>query len=600
MKTLMTLVFVCAVACSAPSVVDSPESTPTADVDLSVDAEAAEAAEAALNSALDTLWELNMSTHPTRATYEGDRRFDDRLTDISPMAREAHLVEIEAIAATVADIDPELLSATSRDTRELVMLNARQRRAKQVCHSDWWSVDGLGGPQVDFPMLPVFQTIRNETDLENLRLRYLAIGPYVEQHVANIRTGVAAGYATTLPNAERALAQLDELLARPIDEDPMLEIVASDGETAYDTSGLRGALETVVRPAFGVYREVVRDEVLPAARTEVGISALPDGAACYRVLVEGHLGPGFDPDQLHQWGIEQLEWAHNGMLETADAMGVAVETAQEFIAYMRSNESQFTDSAEELMTLNRAAVARMQDALPTVFGRLPETPIEVWEMEAHRAADAPAAYYYNAPADGSRPAVYYVNAYLPETRPLYNLEALAFHEAVPGHHLQSAIAQELPELHIWRRNQWQTAFGEGWALYSEVLADDMGVYSSPAARFGMYNYQAWRAVRLVVDTGIHDMGWSRQRALDFMLENTALLENEAANEIDRYIAWPGQALAYMVGRLEIERLRDEARQALGDDFSLAEFHDQVLGNGSVPLTILRANIEAWLSSQSPN
>jgi len=596
-KTLTALVLVGSVACSAPAVVDNPETLPSAEIDQSVESAAAEAA---LETAQDALWELNMTTYPTWATYEGDRRFDDRLTDISPAAREAYLVELEAIAGSVSEINPDLLSMTSRDTRELVLLKVRQRRAGQVCHTDWWSIDGLEGPQVDFPMLPVSQPIRDDADLENLRLRYLAIGPYLEQHITNIRSGLAAGYVTTLPNAERALAQLEELVARPIENDPMLLITTAEDGAEFDLSGLQEALESVVRPAFTAYRDLVRDEVLPVARTEVGIGALPNGAECYRVLVEGHLGPGFDPVQLHQSGIEQLEWSHNGMLAVAAEMGVEVETAQDFITHMRSDESQFTDTAEHLLALNELAVARMQEALPSAFGRLPVTPIEVWEMEAHRAADAPAAYYYGAPVDGSRPAVYYVNAYLPETRPLYNLEALAFHEAVPGHHLQIALAQELPELHIWRRNQWQTAFGEGWALYSEVLADDMGLYSSPSARFGMYNYQAWRAVRLVVDTGIHDMGWSRQRALDFMLANTALLENEAANEIDRYIAWPGQALAYMVGRLEIERLRDEARQALGDAFSLADFHDQVLGNGSVPLSVLRTNIEAWVSSQTGN
>ena len=316
------------------------------------------------------------------------------------------------------------------------------------------------------------------------------------------------------------------------------------------------------------------------------------------VFMDGHIGSGYTPESLHQLGLEQLDWAHAGMQEVAADLGWETGEVSEIIVRMREDATQYVDQAAILLRLNREAVERAEAALPEVFGILPRIPIEVHPMEGHRATDSPAAYYYPAPEDRSRSAIYYVNAYLPETRPLFNLEALAFHEAIPGHHLQFAIAQDLADFHIWRRSTGQTAFVEGWALYSEVMADEMGLYSSPETRFGMYNYQAWRAARLVIDTGLHSMGWTRNEALQFLVENTALPENEAANEIDRYIAWPGQALGYMVGRLEIESLRRLAEATLTERFVLSDFHDQVLQNGAIPLSLLRENIDEWLINEA--
>jgi uncharacterized protein (DUF885 family) len=554
-----------------------------------------QAAEAQLNTGLDELWELAMRRYPTWATYEGDRRFDDQITDLSPAAREAFVTATEAIAAAVELIEPEHLSPMSRDTRRMVLLSAQDLRARQVCRTENWEVNGLEGPQVDYAMMPIFYSIRDEADLENLARRYAATDEQINQRIANLRTGLAEGYRSVAVNADRAIGQLDDLLATSIEADPMLNISPVDDSIVYDTSGLADVIESTVRPALERYRDFLRDEVLPAARDHVGVSETPNGDDCYAVLMAHHIGPGFDPSALHQIGIEQLEWAHAGMLEVAAEMGIEAETAGQVIEAMRGDSGQYTDSSEELISLNSIVVERATGAMSETFGRTPATPIEVIAMEAHRAEDAPAAYYYSAPEDGSRSAFYYVNTSAPESRPLYNLEALAFHEAIPGHHLQIALAQELPGVHIWRRSAGQTAFVEGWALYSEILADEMGLYSSPSRRFGMYNYQAWRAARLVIDTGIHVMGWTREQALQFLLENTSLPQNEAANEIDRYIAWPGQALAYLVGRLEIQALRREAEAQLGDSFDIREFHDRVLSAGAIPLTILRENIAEWLN-----
>ena len=555
-------------------------------------------AEEQLLGTQDSLWELQMERSPQSATYEGDRRFDDQLTDLSPEAELRYVQALEDLAATAQAIESDDLSPTSQDTQALIILQAELARARLACHMSWWSVDGLGGPQVDYPMMPVFHTIASQHDVETLHQRYLATEGQLQQITDNLSEGLANGYSPPRVNLQRAIDQLNRYLDSPIDDDPMLQLNIVDDSLDVDESVIRDDVETVVRPSLARYRDFLVDQVLPVARDEVGVSALPDGDVCYAVLMEGHIGPGYTPEELHQVGLEQLERAHAGMWEVATELGWEPDNTSEIIERMRDDATQYVDQSAILLRLNREVVERAEAALPEFFGILPQIPIEVHAMEEHRATDSPAAYYYSAPEDRSRSAIYYVNAYQPETRPLFNLEALAFHEAIPGHHLQIAVAQDLADFHIWRRSTGQTAFVEGWALYSEVLADEMGLYSSPQTRFGMYNYQAWRAARLVIDTGLHSMGWTRDEALQFLIENTSLPENEAANEIDRYIAWPGQALAYMVGRLEIESLRWRAEAVLAERFVLSDFHDQVLRNGAIPLSLLRENIDEWLVDET--
>ncbi len=547
-----------------------------------------------LDALLDELWQLNMRRYPTWATYEGVRRYDDRLTDLSESAREEHLAKVEELARQVAALPADDLEPMDRDTQAMVQLAARQMRAEEVCRGEWWEVDGLGGPQVDYPMMPVFFTIRNDEDVENLEKRYRATAKQVAQITEQLEEGVANGYAPTKTNLGRALKQLDEFLETPLDENPMLKLNLADGVAAPDDSGLRGAIETVVMPALRDYRDVLRDVVLPAARPDRGIADLPTGEECYAARMERHIGPGYTADELHERGLEELARLHAGMVQVGIELGMEDPTAREVMEFVSATRANWATTEQEILEKNTAVVERAKAAMPRAFGRLPKTPVEVRPIEPHRAKDAPAAYYYSAPEEGSRPAYYYVNTVDPQTRALFNLEALAFHEAIPGHHLQIALAQELPDVHIWRRNAGQTAFVEGWALYAEMLADELGLYSDPLTRFGMYNYQAWRAARLVVDTGLHSRGWSRQRAIEFMSESVALPENEIANEIDRYIAWPGQALAYMVGRMKIQELRANAREALGDAHSLKRYNDAVNARGAVPLTILEANISDWV------
>jgi uncharacterized protein (DUF885 family) len=559
---------------------------------------AADTAEQRLERELDAIWALNMKRYPTWATYEGVRKYDHLLSDPSSQAIEEHLSALEAIAERVEAIPPDELSPMSADTRRLVVQQVDQARQERVCLSERWNVNGLGGPQVDYAMIPVFHTVRNADDLANLEARYRAVPAQIDAIVANLEAGVESGHTPARINVEAALRQLDAALAVPVEKSPLLRVRYADGVEPMPLESLTDAVKTSVRPALERYRTTLKQTVLPAARTVPGVTSLTDGKACYQAKMIGHIGPGFTAEGLHEEGLKQLELAHDGMVRVGKELGLESDSARDVIDAITTNEANYAESEEQLLKLNNEVVERAKSAMPRAFGRLPETPVEVRAIEAHRAGDAPAAYYYSAPEDGSRPGIYYVNTDQPTTRPLFNLEALAFHEALPGHHLQIALASELPDVHVWRRSQGQTAFVEGWALYAEILADELDLYSSPLTLFGMYNYQAWRAARLVLDTGLHHMGWSRDKAIEFLAENTGLPRNEVENEVNRYIAWPGQALAYMVGRLTIEELRAEAERELGEKFSLVAFHDEVHRHGAVPLTLLRSHIRAWIDRET--
>jgi uncharacterized protein (DUF885 family) len=397
------------------------------------------------------------------------------------------------------------------------------------------------------------------------------------------------------------IAQLDALMELHRAEWPLLAPLLSghdawpDGAWRAFEVGLSGAVRDGVRPAFARYRAYLADEVLAGARDEahVGIGHLPGGAETYASLARAHTTTDLTPQQIHDIGLAEIaridaEIAELGgrVLGTRDLPGT--------LAALRGDPSVHFKSAEEIVAVAEASLARATEAIPAWFGRLPRAACEVTRMEPHEERHSTIAYYREPPEDGSRPGRYYVNTYAPETRPRYEAEALAFHEAVPGHHLQVAIGQELEHLPAFRRHAETTAFVEGWGLYSERLADEMGLYKGDLDRIGMLSYDAWRASRLVVDTGMHALGWSRSAAIDFMAAHTALGLNNIANEVDRYIGWPGQALAYKIGQLEIRRLRSEAEAALGASFDIRRFHDAVLGHGALPLSVLHASVASDL------
>ena len=547
-------------------------------------------------------WDLALRRSPTWATYLGDRRFDDRLADPSAEAEARHLAGVRALSARAREVDPGGLSPAQRVTLETLRATLDKSLDVQRCRERLWAaVNQLGGPQVDLPQLPQFHTLRDTRDLDTLLARYRAIPDYLSGVRRNLEEGLRTGWTAPRLAVERVLPQLDGLVSSRPEDSPFTTQLALpphwDAEVAEEARALvRRAVGDVVLPAFAGYRDWLRDAYLPGAREAPGAGALPEGVACYSAMIRVHTGASRQADEVHALGLRELERV------TADMRAIALRVTGEedlpaFQAALRARPDQVVGDEAALVAVARAAVDRATARLPEVFGRLPATPLVVRPLEPFRAAAAPAAFYYPAPTDGSRPGTYYINTQDLASRPLYNQDALAFHEAVPGHHLQISLASEVDDLPSFQRHMRSTAFTEGWALYAELLAGELGLYESDLSRFGALGYQAWRAARLVVDTGLHTRGWSRERAIDFLLEHTALSRTEATNEIDRYIVWPGQALAYMLGRMTFQELRARAEGALGPRFDLRAFHDEVLRYGAIPLDALRGVVTRWIDSQ---
>ncbi|HZA50326.1 MAG TPA: DUF885 domain-containing protein, partial [Myxococcaceae bacterium] len=400
----------------------------------------------------------------------------------------------------------------------------------------------------------------------------------------------------------RVIEQLEAMLADPPERSIFVTTVRlpgtwSEGERSALRAGLLEATGSILYPALRRYRDFLRGEYLPRARDKVGVSANPDGEECYRGRIRAHTHLDLSPEEIHRIGLEQAEQNLAGMKEIARRLTGGHDDLQAVVARLSADPSQRVKTREELLRFAEGMIARAEAKLPEVLGRLPRQRVQVKPIEEFREQSSPTGYYYNGSEAEGRPGFFYLNTGDPASRPLYLLEALAFHEAVPGHHVQGALAQEMEGLPRFRRELGDSAFTEGWAHYAELLADELGLYSGDAGRFGMLSDQALRAVRLVVDTGMHHFGWTRERALAYMRSHTAEPAEDASREIDRYIAWPGQALAYKLGQLEMLKLRADAKTRLGTRFDLRAFHDALLSHGAIPLPVLRATMQEWLSAR---
>jgi uncharacterized protein (DUF885 family) len=540
---------------------------------------------------------------PEIGTFRGGGEFDDRLTDLSGGARAARLARVQEMLAATEAVNLVALSHEEGVTLLMLQSELRKEIGTDVCQGELWDVNPLGGPQVDLLQLVGIQQIPTPERGAMLLARYRAMPGYIDTHVANLREGLAGGYRAPKIAVERVIGQLDTLLATPDSSFALLDPLRSRPEAWSNSAWTRFTAESravvtdSVRPAYRRYRDFLRDSYLPRAREAVGVSANPQGRACYAAQILAQTSLELAPEEIHRTGLREMAKIHAEMREITRRLW-NTENLDSVFTMLRENPRYSFDTREKVEEAANAAVWRAQAKLPEAFGRLPQAPLVVKRMEAFQEKDAPAAYYFPPAADGSRPGTYYVNTYEPRFRPRYTAEVLAFHEGVPGHHLQIAIQQELEQLPEFRKYTGTTAFVEGWGLYSERLSDEMGLYSGDVDRLGMLSFEAWRAARLVTDSGMHALGWSRERALEYMLANTALTPLDAGNEIDRYIVWPGQALAYKVGQLEILRLRAAARERLGERFDLRGFHDVVLGSGAVTLPILRRQVEAWVEEQA--
>ncbi|MFL5423392.1 MAG: DUF885 domain-containing protein [Myxococcales bacterium] len=532
---------------------------------------------------------------PLFATALGDHRFDSKLDDWSPAARRKLRDALSQLRSEAAVLDPAGLSEEEGITLAMLRLELAEELSVETCEGDTWVVDQMNGPQTQLPQTWMYYPLGTEQGVSDLIARYGQAERMFEQIVANLTRGMFQGKVSPRVNVQRVIDSLDALLDKDAVSSafmPPVDRFAGIADATAARERVRIAVQSSVFPGLRTYRKFLATQLLPKARNDVGLWAVPGGDACYSALIAHHLGEKRSAQEIHASGMKVLASLESETESIAKSAGQP--DARKYREQLEHAPSEFKRTPEELLSWNEATLARATAALPTAFNRPATLPIVTRPIEAYRAASNVPAFYQPPPDGGREPAVFYVNVYKAETRPLYNGEALCFHETVPGHHLQGSIAQQL-SLPDFRRQLGQTAYVEGWALYAERLADDMHLYSGPAARFGMLGYQAWRASRLVVDTGMHALKWDREKALQFLIDHTTLTHEEAANEIDRYVVMPGQALAYMVGETEILRLRDKARQRLGDKFDVKEFHDVVLSHGAVPLGVLSRVVDDWLS-----
>ncbi len=502
--------------------------------------------------------------------------------------------QYESFVDRARKLSADELSEVDKLTRTALIVDATSQADYLSCNLEDWTVDPLRGPQVEFLNLESYQPVKTPEQGRAMAARWNAMGPYFDVCIANLRRGAKEQKFAVRALVDKVVQEIEELLFKPESEWALLHPLQapheawSQAEREEFHAALWRALKESIRPGYVRYLEFLKNEIQNQARPheKPGIIHVPGGASAYSKLIVVHTSLRLTPEELHQTGMREVEKINQEMQELGEKV-FGTRDRKEILKRLRSDPSLYFTSRDEVFEKAEEALERAKTAIPKWFGRLPKTDCEVVRMEPHEEKHSTIAYYRQPAIDGSRPGRYYINTSEPETRPRYEAEALAYHESIPGHHLQIAIAQELQNIPEFRKHSGVTAFVEGWGLYSERLSNEMGLYSSDLDRIGMLSYDSWRACRLVVDTGMHAMGWSRDQAINFMFENSALAKNNIVNEVDRYITWPGQALAYKTGQLEILRLREMAKEKLGNRFDIKSFHDAVLTNGAVPLEALR-------------
>ena len=555
----------------------------------------------ALRAVADRYWEARLAYSPTEATLHGDHRYDDRIEDVSVDA-EAHeratWLELRAAADAV---DAAGLDAAGRVTRELLRRELTQAvEAIDVRRTELRFDQNTG---LHAELMVVAPQIKAPTPeaARALLERHHQIPRLIDQMIERLRAGVAAGRTPARINVERSLNQVDRYLASPLDGDLFTTMAGPpewDGEAAWRTD-LAAAARDAIRPAFARYREFFAGELLPASRPhdQAGLSWLAEGPALYEHFVRRHTTvDDLTPEQIHQIGLDELDRLADEYAEVGDRLFDTTDLTAIFDR-LRSDPALRYASGDQIMDDARRYLAAATAAMGDWFGRLPITPCEITAIPASVAEDMPVAYYFPPANDGSRPGMYFVNTADPGHKNRFETASVAYHEAIPGHHLQLAIATELEGVPAFQRlSGGNTAYVEGWGLYAERLAAEMGLYTDDLERIGMLAADSWRSCRLVVDTGLHALGWGRQKAIDFMAANAPVTLGEIEVEVDRYIGMPGQALAYKIGQREIFRLREDARARLGDQFDIKAFHDVVLGSSSVSLPVLRTLVEDYVTA----
>lgn len=545
-------------------------------------------------------WNWSLRENPVEATTQGLTEFDDRLGTVAPEALNRRADTLRAFLADLARVDRATLDAQDRITAEILELDWRDDLEALERRTLRAPINAEGGVWTGLAFIPQITPSRTVADMERYARRLAQVPRYLREYTAWMRQGMRDGYVPPriiLEGLDAIPALLStnpevSLFYTPVTR---LPVTLPADERRRAGTLVATVIADSVAPALAEFFRFFTAEYRPAARTTLAARLLPDGEAWYRGRVRYFTTLPLEPDSVHAIGLSEVARIRAEMDQARQRAGFK-GTHAEFLRFLRTDPRFKPKSGAALLQYARDIAKRIDHELPRLFRVLPRQPYGVVPVPAHLEKKYTVGRYSGAPIGSTRAGEYWVNMYAPETRTLYTMEALTLHEAVPGHHLQTALAQELNDLPAVRRNAYFSAFGEGWGLYSERLGLEVGFYADPYSDFGRLTYEMWRACRLVVDTGIHWKGWSRQQAIDYLAANTALALHEVTTEVDRYIGWPGQALSYKIGELEIRRLRAQAERALGDRFDVRAFHDVVLRNGSVPLTTLRREVEAWVAA----
>ncbi len=558
----------------------------------------------ALHALFDRTWQASAERWPEWATYRGDMRFNDRLSDTSPAARAADRVRLREEMAAARAVPPDRLSAADRVSRDMFIRSRESWQAMEAFEGyELMGIGSNGGTQSELSDLLRVVPMARVEQAEQLLKRLAAVPQRMDQDIANLRRGMDLGYVPPRTVLERALAELDAQLPADLEVGPFYapfkrlgKDIAEADRARLQAAG-RVAVQAQVLPAMRRLRAFVAGDYLAKAPAEGALLRYPDGVKLYDELVRQQTTTTMSAAEVHALGLREMARLRGEMEAVMRELKFEGDFAA-FIKHLNTDPRYFHKDAESFLAGYRDITKRIDAELPRLFAELPRTPYGVRAMPAQSGPDR--AEFYDAPAaDGSRPGWFNANASGFAKRPIWGMASLAAHEAVPGHHLQIARAQELRNLPEFRRDGWgYTAFTEGWALYAETLGHEIGLYADPTSRFGHLQWQALRAARLVVDTGIHAQGWSRNRTIDYMIERTGIERGFVTSEVDRYTSNPGQALAYMIGQLKIIELRDRARSRLGTRFDIRKFHNAVIDNGALPLTTLETLIDEWIGQQA--
>ncbi len=565
-----------------------------------------EARRAELNRLLADEWEYTLRTQPELATQVGDSRYNDRLSDFSEKAIADDLEHTRQALARFAAVDVTGFPEQEKLNHALMLRSLRE--ALDAAQFKNWEMPAtqFGGIHLGYAGLAFDSPFRNKKDYEDYLSRLHQMPRVLDQAMANMRAGLRDHLMPPKYLLEKVSSQAQQIADDPLDKSPFTEPLRkfpdsasariSEEDRKQLTDEIEHTVKNEVAPAYAKFARFVRDDYAPHGRLDPGLWALPDGEARYRFAMRHQTTTDFTADRIHQLGLKSVAEIEIQMLSIAKALGFS--DLKSFNEHIRQDPKLRAQSGQQLFDLYTHYRDQMYTKLPELFGRLPKNQLAVVPMESYRSASSPPADYSIGAGDGSRPGRINVNEYAPEKRLLLNVEAIAYHEGVPGHHLQFSIAQELTGLPPFRKfNLDLNAYTEGWAFYSERLGKEVGFYQDPYSDYGRLQNEMWRAVRWVVDTGVHSQHWTRQQMVDYFHEHTAMDDENINTEVDRYIAWPAQALSYKMGQMKILELRARAHKELGAKFDLRAFHDAVLDQGPLPLDLLEAKINAWIAAQ---